>query len=217
MKLNIITLFPEIVNKHLEFLPFKKAISTKVLQVNVVDLKKFSVNNYGSVDDKPYGGGTGMILSVEPIYNALQSIKSTTDNAKTVLMSPKGTKYDQNMARGYSELQELTLICGRYEGIDERVMHFCDERVSIGNYVLSGGELPALVIAESITRLLDGVLEVSATLIESFSDENASQVEFPQYTRPEEFMGLKVPEVLLSGDHKKIDEWREKQAKKASK
>jgi len=210
IKYNIITLFPDLIKKHLEYLPFRKALEKNLIEVNLIDLKDYALDSYGTVDGKPYGGGTGMILRVEPIYNALKDLKSK----KTILLSPKGQKYTQKTAKKYASLEEITMICGRYEGVDARVENFVDEIVSIGDYVLSGGELGALVIAESVTRLLPGVLEKEdATRIESFSQ---NKLEFPQYTRPETFENLKVPDVLLSGDHKKIQDWRDEHSKDVS-
>ena len=210
IKYNIITLFPDLIKKHLEYLPFRKALEKNLIEVNLIDLKDYALDSYGTVDGKPYGGGTGMILRVEPIYNALKDLKSK----KTILLSPKGQKYTQKTAKKYASLEEITMICGRYEGVDARVENFVDEIVSIGDYVLSGGELGTLVIAESVTRLLPGVLEKEdATRIESFSQ---NKLEFPQYTRPETFENLKVPDVLLSGDHKKIQDWRDEHSKDVS-
>ena len=218
IKLNIITLFPDIINKHLEYLPFKKAIELGEIEVNVVNLRDYGLDNYGTVDGKTYGGGTGMLLRIEPIYNALSDLKVDENRSamqKNILLSPKGQKYSQKAARELTNTSEITLICGRYEGVDARMQHFIDDTYSAGDYVLSGGELPALIIAESITRLLPGVLEKSdATQIESFAEGSENKLEFPQYTRPEDFKGHKVPEVLLSGDHKKIAKWRENNSKK---
>jgi len=218
-KFNVITLFPELIENHLSYLPFKKAVAHGATQVKLVNLRNYAVDSYGSVDDKPYGGGVGMLLRVEPIYHALQDLglakeegrpENKVGKNKIVLLSPQGKKFTQKRAQIYSKLEEITLICGRYEGVDARVEHFVDELVSVGDYILSGGELGALIIMESVTRLLPGVLEKeSAALIESFSDNATGKYEYPQYTRPEEFMGLKVPDILLSGDHKKIAKWRE--------
>lgn len=222
LKYNIITLFPELIYKHLEYLPFRKAIEMGVIEVNVVNLKNYGLDSYGTVDGKPYGGGAGMVLRVEPIFNALKDlnlitkqgkrVKKDRNHSKIILLSPKGIRYSQNIAQKYRNLKEITLICGRYEGIDTRVEKFVDEIVSIGDFILSGGELGALVITESITRLLPGVLEKSeAVKIESFAN---GKLEYPQYTRPEKFMGLKVPDVLLSGNHKEIENWRNENSKK---
>ncbi len=223
IKYNVITLFPDLIDKHLEYLPFKKALEKGLLEVNLVNLRNYSLDDYGSVDDKPYGGGVGMLLRVEPIYNALHDLGLVLDGKistkkgarnKAVLLSPQGQKFTQKKAQEYSELEELTLICGRYEGVDARVESFVDDVVSMGDYILSGGELGALAIMESATRLLPGILEkVAATKIESFSQGTKNQLEYPQYTRPENFKGLKVPEILLSGNHGKIAKWRESKLK----
>lgn len=234
IKFDIITVFPQLFTEHLSKLPFKKAVEKKISEYKLWDLKDFSVNNYGSVDDETYGGGVGMILSVEPIYNVLCEIyskeiieKQISDSAKNslpkdhkiVVLSPRGKTYNQKMARELSKCTQITLICGRYEGIDARVEErLATEVISIGDFVLSGGELPALSIAESITRILPGILEKeNAAKIESFSEQNEGLVEYPQYTRPENFNGMKVPAVLLNGNHKEIDRWRKDNSKKVEK
>ena len=207
LSFEIVTLFPSLFEENLRNLPFKKAIENNVLDVNFHNIRDFAVDKRGSVDDKTYGGGTGMIIRVEPIFECVDSIKRKK-KSKIVLLSPRGQKFTQQKAREYSELDQLILISGRYEGVDARVEKgLADEVISIGDYVLSGGELPTLVIMESVTRLLPGVLEKEeASYEESF--ENGT-VEYPQYTRPEEYRGMKVPEVLLSGNHAEIDKWRE--------
>ena len=224
IKINVITLFPELIEKQFNYLPFKKALEKKLIQIQTVNLRNYAVDSYGSVDDKPYGGGVGMILRIEPIYHALESLNLVESGSKIelgprrkiILLSPKGKKYTQNQAKKYANLDELTLICGRYEGVDARVEQYADESISIGDYILSGGELGALVIMESMVRLIPGVLEKEeAVKIESFS-QKAKQYEYPQYTRPENFLGLPVPKVLLSGDHSKIAKWREENSKNIS-
>jgi tRNA (guanine37-N1)-methyltransferase len=231
IKFDIITVFPQLFTEHLNNLPFKKAVEKKLAQYKLWDLKEFSVNNYGSVDDETYGGGVGMILSVEPIYNALCEIygkeiveKLTTDHDrkslpkghKIIVLSPRGKTYNQQIARELSKCTQITLICGRYEGIDARIEeNLATDVISIGDFVLSGGELPALSIMESVTRILPGVLEKQdAAKIESFSEENTKAPEYPQYTRPENFMGMKVPEALLNGNHKEIERWRKENSKR---
>ena len=221
---DVITLFPQLFTEHLNTLPFKKAVEKKISEYKLWNLRDFSVNSYGSVDDETYGGGVGMILMVEPIYNALVEIygknvieklikdgekKSLPKDHRIVVLSPRGETYTQQKARELSKCTQITLICGRYEGIDARIEeNAATDVISMGDYVLSGGEIPALAIMESITRLLPGVLEKEdASKIESFSEKN--KVEYPQYTRPENFMGLKVPEVLLNGNHKEIEKWRQ--------
>ncbi len=211
---NIITLFPQIIETHLEYLPFKRGIEKDLIKVNLVNLRDFAIDARGTVDEKPYGGGVGMILRIEPIYNALKSLnvkKGESSSKKIILMAPSGETYNQEKAILYNPLEEITLICGRYEGVDARVLELVDETVSIGNYVLSGGELPALVIMESIVRLRPGILEKEGALAtESFNPSIQSKLEYPQYTRPEDFNGLKVPEILLSGNHAEIKKWQEK-------
>jgi len=169
-------------------------------------LRDYSVDKHGTVDNKPYGGGVGMILMVEPIYKALNQLPKTDS---VILLSPRGKRYTQERAENLAKTKgSITLICGRYEGVDARVENYCTDIVSVGDYVLSGGEIPALVIMESVVRLLDGIIEnKEAIKDESFAN---GSIEYPQYTRPEEFKGMKVPNTLLSGDHKKINEWREK-------
>lgn len=206
---DIITLFPELFEQHLSNLPFKKAIQKELIKVNLHNLRGYALDSYGTVDDKPYGGGTGMILMVEPIYNALQDI---ADRQKTILLAPTGQKYTQKKARELLNNTQITLICGRYEGIDARVEeHLADESISIGDYVVSGGELPAMVIMESITRLLPGVLEKADAATKESFEENC--LEHPQYTRPENFKNMQVPSVLLSGNHKEIEKWKKDHSK----
>jgi len=209
LRVDIITLFPDLFTLHLQTLPIKKALAKKLLEINFHQLRNFAVDKRGTVDDKPYGGGPGMILMVQPIVNALEGIQKCT-HTKVVVLTPQGRRFSQKIAQEYSKNSHLVLVCGRYEGIDQRVIdNFSNDTLSIGDYVLSGGELPALVVLESIARLLPGVLEKpDAPLKESFSAEG--EIEYPQYTRPENFMGHKVPQVLLSGNHKKTEEWRRK-------
>ncbi len=210
----VITLFPQLIQPHLNELPFKKAIELNKLKVNLHQLRNYSIDKHNTVDDKPYGGGTGMLLMLEPFYKVL----TTLNTQKIVILSPSGKKFSQNKAVEYSKLENITLICGRYEGIDNRILkinkllstHPNIEQISVGNYVLSGGELPALTIMEATTRLLAGVLDTEATEQESHT---SFKKEYPQYTRPNNFMGLKVPKILLSGDHKKIEEWKQKKAR----
>jgi tRNA (guanine37-N1)-methyltransferase len=223
---DVITLFPELFETHLEYLPFSRAIENKLLGVNMHNLRDFAVDKRGTVDDAPYGGGVGMVLMVEPIFDALSAIHGSvtppaSNNSKVVILSPRGKTYSQQIAQNYSKLKQITLVCGRYEGIDERATELNKinpnfpeiETVSIGDFVVSGGETPALTIMESVTRLIPGVLEKpQATEAESFTKEGA--VEHPQYTRPENFKNLEVPKTLLSGNHKEIDKWREKQSTK---
>lgn len=220
MKFDIITLFPEMFKGPFDESIIKRAQDKKLVEINLHNLRDWAIDKRGSVDDRPYGGGVGMILRVEPIYNALLEIKKNK-LSKILLTDPRGIKFTQKKAREYSKLDQLIIICGRYEGVDERVReHLANEAISIGDYVLTGGEIPAMIITDAVTRLIPGVLEKpEATEIESFSaqhDNNSYQnpdYEFPQYTRPEEFNGWKVPEILLSGNHAEIKKWRQKSSK----
>ncbi len=224
MKFDIITLFPDMFSGPLSLSIIKRALEKKLVEINLHDLRRFAIDDRGTVDDRPYGGGVGMVLRIEPIFKALMEIKDKNSGIKAnksrvVLMDPRGQKFTQAKAREYSQLDQLVLVCGHYEGVDERVREYLvDEAVSIGDYVLTGGEIPTMVIVDAVTRLLPGVLEKpDATTIESFSN-NASALsevegpqpylEYPQYTRPEDFNGWKVPEILLSGNHAEIAKWR---------
>ena len=212
MKFHIITLFPEMFGGVFEHSIIKRAQEKSLVEINFVQLRDFAVDKHGTVDDKPYGGGVGMLLRPEPIFNAVKSIKKS-ENSKVVLLTPRGQKLTQEKVRELSKLDEIILICGRYEGVDERVHEkLADELISIGDYVLAGGEIPAMVIVDSVTRLLEGVLsKPEATEKESFIEDS---IEHPQYTRPEEFEGMKVPEVLLSGNHAEIEKWKKQHSKK---
>lgn len=233
---DVITLFPNLISPHLNELPFKRAIDKGLLTVNLHDLRNFANDKRGTVDDTPYGGGVGMILMLEPIFACLSEIyqKKSTLQSKIIVLSPKGETYTQKKAQDLVNLDQLTLISGRYEGIDSRVLELNKinnnfpeiEAISIGNYVLSGGELPSLVVMESLARLIPGVLKKPEALeVESFSKSDKSlqtselhgsidqNIEYPQYTRPKDFKGLKVPKVLLSGNHAEIKKWRKDKAK----
>ena len=214
MKFNLITIFPEIFSSYLNEGMLKRAIDKKIFSVRAINLRDFTNDKHKTVDDTPYGGGAGMLLKIEPLYKALKSLKAKPGlkTKKIILLSASGKKWNQKMAQEYSYLKEVTFICGRYEGVDARIKEFIDEEISIGDYVLTGGELPSLVILDSISRLLPGVLgNNTSALEESHSQEGV--LEYPQFTKPETFKAgkkvLKVPEVLLSGNHKKIKEWRE--------
>lgn len=217
MKFDIITIFPEIFDFYLNQSLLGKAQKNKVFKVKAHNLRDFTNDKHKTVDDKPFGGGRGMVLKIGPVYKAIKKIKAKKGKTKVVLFSPRGKKFDQKMATNWSKLDQLVLICGRYEAIDERVIKFVDEVVSIGDYVLMGGELPALVMMESIIRLLPGAVGNSEALIEERITKDKAFTEYPQYTRPEIFEAngkkLRAPKVLLSGDHKKIQEWRDKHTK----
>ena len=210
-RFHLITIFPKIFDSYLNESLMKRARGKKILFAEVVNLRDFSHDRHKKVDDRPFGGGPGMVLQIEPIYRAVQSVKSKIKNKRSktriILFSTRGKKFDAKIAKQLSRYDDLILICGRYEGVDERVaQHIADEEISIGDYVLSGGELPALVLMESVSRFVPGFIGK----VESREEINGS---FPTYSRPEVFAPKKgtkwsVPEILLSGDHKKIDEWR---------
>ena len=186
-----------------------------IVELSTIDLREFGLGPRRTVDDTPYGGGDGMLLRIEPLWNAVLQAKANDPTAKVLLMTPRGLRWKQAVAQEYSEADHgYIFICGRYEGYDERILKLVDQELSVGDYVLTGGELPAMTIVDSIVRLIPGVLggEASAA-IESFSD--GETLEFPQYTRPEEWQGMRVPDVLLSGHHGDIAKWREANSKKA--
>ncbi len=208
MRFDIITIFPNFFENFIQEAILSRALKKKVLEIEVHNLRKWTIDGHQTVDDKPFGGGVGMVLKVEPIYKAVKEIKPKVKGkkAKVILFSPRGKKFDQKMAQKFAKLDQLILICGRYEGVDERVAEYvADEVVSIGDYVLSGGEIPAMTIIEAVSRLIPGVIG---------KQESAEKFDHAQYTRPEIFKiknkQLAVPKVLLSGDHKKIEEWRKK-------
>lgn len=214
MKIVIISLFPEMLKPVLETSMLYKAKDRGIVDFTYINLREYGLGKRKQVDDIVYGGGDGMLLKPEPLVSAIEDAKSKLPSAKVVLMTPRGKRLDQSIASKMAASDnDLIFVCARYEGYDERVTEFVDEQVSIGDYVLTGGELPAMVVIDSIVRLLPGVLggETSAE-IESFTDEEKT-LEYPQYTRPEIYRGMQVPEVLLSGNHKKIDEWRKKHRK----
>jgi len=203
LEINIITLFPNLFEEFKNVLPFKRALEKNLITLNIINLRDFAIDERGSVDDRPYGGGGGMILRVEPIVEALNTL---TNKEEVIVLNPKGDLFNQEMAEELTSKKSLTFICGRYEGIDQRVIdNYSTKEISVGKFVCSGGEAPTIVILESILRLLPGVLDEEITKDESYQD---GQKEYPQYTRPENYEGLKVPEVLLSGNHKEIENWK---------
>lgn len=208
MKITILTLFPKMFEALNESL-IGRAIKNKLLEIEVVNFRDFSLNKHKKVDDYAFSGGAGMVLTPQPIYDAIQSVK--TEDSCVVYMSPKGTPLTQNKVKQLStDVKHLIIICGHYEGIDERIISLCvSEQISIGDFVLTGGEIPAMALVDAVSRYVDGVLHNSeSTTDESFSD---GLLEYPQYTRPQEFMGLKVPDVLISGNHKEIEKWKNEQ------
>lgn len=211
----MITLFPEMFTGVFESSMMWKAQKDEIVELSTIDLREFGLGPRRTVDDAPFGGGDGMLLRPEPLFAAVEKAKENDPSAKVLLMTPRGARWKQQLAREYSEADHgYIFICGRYEGYDERILSLVDQEISVGDYVLTGGELPAMTIIDSIVRLMPGVLggEMSAE-IESFSD--GQTLEFPQYTRPAEFRGMKVPEVLLSGNHAAIAAWRAEHSKKA--
>lgn len=216
-KIQVITLFPEMLEGVLNASMMWKAQDKGVVEFTIIQLRDFGIGPRKQVDDTPYGGGDGMLLKPEPLFAAVQKAKQNDPTAKVVLMTPRGTRWRQALAQQWADDPTGRIfICGRYEGYDERIVSLVDEQVSIGDYVLTGGELPAMVIIDSVVRLIPGVLGgATSTQIESFSD--GETLEFPQYTRPEEFDGMKVPQVLLSGNHAMIDAWRQDNSFKADK
>lgn len=246
MQFDIITIFPDMFKSYFSESIIKRAQEKKLIKINIHNLRDYTKDKHKTVDDTPYGGGAGMILKVEPIFSATQKIVASSEHSrtiplkrklrdrqvsslKTILLSAKGKKFDQKMARKFSKLDQIILICGRYEGVDERVAkHIADEEISIGDYVLTGGELPAMIITDAISRLVPGVIKEESLLEESFSIDKKSgkktkrktengkrkaQREYPQYTKPKVFRKWRAPKVLLSGNHKKIEEWKERHIK----
>lgn len=210
-RFDILTLFPNSINQYFQESILGKAIENKLIQVNLHDFREYTKDKHNKVDDTPYGGGAGMVLTPQPIYDCIQEVKKH-NTGKVIFLSPRGATFNQAKAESLSQTpsQSLIIICGRYEGLDQRAIDLVvDEEVSIGDYVLAGGEIGSLVLVESISRLLPGVLgKDESHQTDSFSEHLNGKKQHPIYTKPEEFMGLKVPEVLLSGHHAKIDEWK---------
>ena len=203
MKIDILTLFPEMFNGFLSESIIKRAIDKNLIDINIIDFREYSKDKNKKVDDTPYGGGAGMVLMCQPIFDCVDAIK--TDDAKVIMLTPDGKTYNQNMAYDLSKEKHLILICGHYEGFDERIRSIVDLEISIGDYVLTGGEVPAMVLVDSVSRLVDGVISEESHINDSF---NNNLLDYETYTKPEEYRGMKVPDVLLSGNHKKIDEFR---------
>lgn len=203
MRIDIITIFPKMVDAYLNESILKRAIQDKKVEINVINLRDYSDLKHNQVDDTPYGGGSGMLLQFPPFYRAIMDLKM--ENTRVLLTSPKGVTYNQKMARRYASLDHIIILCGHYEGIDHRVNQFIDEEVSVGDYVLTGGELSALILTDSVVRLQPGVIEEESHLFDSFED---GLLEHPHYTKPQSFEGFDVPDILLSGNHGKIAEWR---------
>ena len=208
MKITILTLFPEMFDGFLNSSIIKRAISKGVISFEIVNIRDYTKDKYGRVDSAPIGGGAGLIMKCQPIYDALLSHKS--ENAKVLLLSPRGTTYNQQKAHEFAKNnQDLLIICGHYEGIDERINAYVDEQISVGDYILTGGELGSLIISDSVTRLLDGAISEGSVVEESFEN---GLLEYPQYTEPFDFNGQKVPDILYSGNHEAINKWRKKES-----
>lgn len=238
MQFDVLTLFPKIIESYCSESILGRARKARLIKVGAHNFREYTKDNHGHVDARPYGGGPGMVLQIQPIYDCLKKIKalqkknsdSNNGKIKIIALDPKGKKFDQRMAEKFSKCGRLVFICGRYEGFDERIYKLVDERISVGDYILSGGELPALTVIEAVSRLIPGVLGNAESLMnETFGKSKVSNLksqinsklpkseifkEYPQYTRPENFMGLKVPKALLSGNHKLIEKWRESKSKK---
>ncbi len=203
MRIDILTLFPNMFTGFLHESIIKRAIEKKIVEINIVNFREFSHLNNSQVDDTPYGGGNGMVLMVEPLVEAIESLKR--EDSKVILMCPQGKTYTEKKAIELREEKHLILVCGHYEGFDERIREFVEEEISIGDYILTGGEIPAMAICDSVIRLLEGVIKKESYEEESFTN---NLLDYPTYTKPREFRGLKVPDVLLSGNHEEIKKWR---------
>jgi tRNA (guanine37-N1)-methyltransferase len=213
LKIDIITLFPDMFKGPFDMSMLWKAQDKGLVEIRLHDLREFGLGARRTVDDTPYGGGDGMVLKPEPIVAAIEAAKADNPTARVVVMTPGGAKFDQAKARALAEHPGLILVAGHYEGFDERIMSYVDEQISIGDYVLTGGELPAMVVVDAVVRLIPGVLGGEASAHdESFSNPNL--VEYPHYTRPVEFRGERVPEVLQNGNHAEIEAWRREQARR---
>lgn len=213
MKINVLTIFPDFFTSLINWSIIGRAIENKILTIEINNIRDFSKNKHKKVDDYPYGGGPGMIMTAQPIFDILEEVKKK--DSKTIFLSPKGKKLNQDLLNSLSKEKHLILLCGHYEGIDNRIIeNFIDEEISIGDYVLTGGEIPAMVLIDGLTRLLPGVLSSE----EAYKEESHYNglLEYPQYTRPYDFMGYKVPDILLSGNHKEIEEWRKNESLKAT-
>lgn len=207
MKINILTLFPEMFDGVLTNSIIKRAISKKVVEVNIINIRDFTKDSYHRVDTPPIGGGAGLIMKCQPIVDALNSLENTKSHK--ILLSPRGKQYNQQIAVNFSNLDDLTIICGHYEGIDERIANYVDEEISIGDYILTGGEVAAMAIIDSVIRLLDGAITEASLKEETFSD---CLLEYPQYTEPRDFEGHVVPDILYTGNHQAIEKYHRKES-----
>lgn len=210
MRIDILTLFPEM------FAPLSMSILGRAqkngkIEIVVTDIRDYTLDKHKKCDDTPFGGGAGMVMMPQPVASAITAV-DPDHRARRIFLSPKGRKFSQNIVTEYAALDRILLLCGHYEGVDQRVIDlFIDEELSLGDFVLTGGEIPAMAVTDAVSRYIDGVIKGESLISESFSN---GLLEYPQYTKPQEFMGLKVPDVLLSGNHKEVDKWREKEAEK---
>ena len=212
MKIDILTLFPGMFDGFMSESIIKRAIEKGKVEINIIDIRDFTPYKNNQVDDYQFGGGGGMIMMCEPVFNAVESIR--TNDSHVIIMSPRGKTYNQSKDKELTSYKHLIIICGHYEGFDERIYSLADECISIGNFILTGGELPSMMISDSVIRLLDGVITDTSLEYESFND---NLLDYPVYTKPRDFRGMIVPEVLVSGDHKKINEYRESERKRITK
>ena len=204
MKIDVLTLFPEMFEKFINTSIIKRAISDNDVIINTVNIRDFSNYNNSQVDDTPFGGGNGMVMMCDPVFKALESVK--TPDSYIIILTPRGKIFNQNYAKKYKELKHLIIICGHHEGFDERIYNLADEEISIGDFILTGGEVPAMCIMDSVIRLIPGVITEGSLESESFEN---NLLDYPVYTKPREYNGMKVPEILLSGNHAKIKEYRD--------
>ena len=212
MRIDILTLFPRMFDGFLTESIIKRAIENKKVTINIYDFREYSKDPHGKVDDTPYGGGPGMVLCPQPIFDCIRSIR--TDDSFVIMLTPEGKVYNQEMALNLKNKKHLILLCGHYEGFDERIKSICDMFICVGDFILTGGEIPSMLITDSIVRLLDGVIEKESLETESF---NNKLLDYPTYTKPQVYEGMEVPKVLLSGDHKKIAEYRKQEQIKKTK
>ena len=211
MKISVITLFPEMFTSPFNESIIKRAIEKKLIELEFIDIREFGTGKHKLVDDTPYGGGKGMLLRVDVLHKTIEKAKTkkySKNQQKVVLLSAQGKTFNQSKAKSFSKLKHLILVCGHYEGFDERIKKYIDQEISIGDFVLTGGEIPAMLIIDSVARLVKGVLSKGSLENESFSPF----LEYPHYTKPQEYEGTKVPEILLSGNHPKINEWRNRRS-----
>lgn len=213
MRIDVLTLFPNMFNGVFDESIIKRAIEDKKVQINLHNFRDYSLDTHNKVDDTPFGGGAGMVLTCQPIFDCVKKLK--TPDSKVILLTPSGKVYNQRTAYDLSKEKHLIIICGHYEGFDERILSICDLELSIGDYVLTGGEIPAMVLIDSITRLIPGVINERSHIEDSFNENYL--LDYPTYTKPRVYEGMEVPEVLISGDHKKIDEWRYKESLRKTK